>query len=85
MADQTFRNVVNGELVDSVSGETYDVLDPTTGEVYASAPRSGPEDVDRAFRAAETAFEAWGETTPPSASWRCSRSPTPSSAVRGSS
>ena len=41
MADHTFRNVINGELVDSVSGETYDVLDPTTGEVYAQAhPRA---------------------------------------------
>ena len=64
MADTTFRNVVDGELVDAVSGETYDVLDPTTGEVYAQAPRSGPEDVDRAFRAAEAAFATWGETTP---------------------
>ena len=64
MADTTFRNVINGELVDSASGETYDVVDPTTGEVYASAPKSGAEDVDRAYRAADKAFETWGETTP---------------------
>ena len=64
MADQTFKNVVNGELVDSVSGETYDVLDPTTGEVYAQAPMSREEDVDRAYAAAEAAFEAWGGSTP---------------------
>ncbi|MBD8869072.1 gamma-aminobutyraldehyde dehydrogenase [Nocardioides donggukensis] len=64
MADTTFRNVIDGSLVDSASGETYDVLDPTTGEVYATAPMSGPEDVDRAYRAAERAFEGWGETTP---------------------
>ena len=25
MSDQTFKNVINGELVDSASGETYDV------------------------------------------------------------
>ena len=41
MADTTFRNVINGELVDAASGETYDVVDPTTGEVYATAPMSG--------------------------------------------
>ncbi|MGZ8738965.1 MAG: aldehyde dehydrogenase family protein, partial [Nocardioides sp.] len=64
MADTTFRNVINGELVDSASGETYDVVDPTTGQVYASAPKSGAEDVDRAYRAADKAFETWGETTP---------------------
>jgi betaine-aldehyde dehydrogenase len=64
MADQTFKNIINGELVDSVSGETYDVIDPTTGEVYARAPKSGAEDVDRAYAAADAAFEAWGNATP---------------------
>jgi len=64
MADLTFSNIVNGERVPAVSGETYDVIDPTTGEVYAQAPMSGPEDVDRAYRAAEAAFEGWGSATP---------------------
>ncbi len=64
MADQIFRNVINGELVDSVSGQTYDVVDPTTGKTYAQAPKSGAEDVDRAYQAADKAFEQWGETTP---------------------
>jgi betaine-aldehyde dehydrogenase len=64
MADQRFKNVINGELVDSASGETYDVVDPTTGEVYAQAPMSGAEDVDRAYAAADAAFESWGQTTP---------------------
>ncbi|HEX6249324.1 MAG TPA: gamma-aminobutyraldehyde dehydrogenase [Nocardioidaceae bacterium] len=63
MAEQ-FRNIINGEAVDSASGETYDIVNPATGEVYAKAPASGPEDVDRAMRAAEKAFESWGETTP---------------------
>jgi betaine-aldehyde dehydrogenase len=64
MADQTFKNVINGELVDGASSETYDIVDPTTGEVYAQAPKSGPEDVDRAYAAAQAAFETWGDTTP---------------------
>ncbi len=64
MADQTFKNVINGELVDSASGETYDIVDPTTGGVYAQAPMSGPEDVDRAYAAAAAAFETWGQATP---------------------
>src|ERR1700710_2070833 len=59
-----FRNVIDGELVESASGETYDVIDPTTGEVYASAPLSGTEDVDRAFKAADKGFEEWGRMTP---------------------
>ncbi len=40
------------------------MLDPTTGEVYAQAPMSGAEDVDRAYAAASAAFETWGRTTP---------------------
>ncbi len=60
----TFENIINGRGVPSASGETYDVLDPTSGEVYAAAPMSGAEDVDRAYQAAATAFDAWGETTP---------------------
>ncbi len=64
MADTTFRNVIDGKLVDSASGETYDVIDPTTGETYARAPMSGKEDVDRAYAAAAKAFETWGASTP---------------------
>jgi betaine-aldehyde dehydrogenase len=66
MADtaEQFRNIINGEAVDAASGETYDIVNPATGEKYATAPASGPEDVDRAMRAAATAFESWGETTP---------------------
>ena len=64
MSNTSFRNVIDGALADAGSGETYDVTDPTTGAVYATAPKSGPEDVDRAYRAAARAFETWGETTP---------------------
>src|SRR5215213_3132855 len=41
-----------------------DLVDPATGEVFASAPVSGAEDVDRAYRTAATAFEGWRDTTP---------------------
>jgi betaine-aldehyde dehydrogenase len=64
MADQAFRNLIGGEVVDAVSGETYEIFDPTTGEVYAQAQKSGPEDIDRAYAAAAAAFETWGDTTP---------------------
>ncbi|MDZ5619662.1 gamma-aminobutyraldehyde dehydrogenase [Nocardioides sp. HM23] len=64
MADLTFKNVIGGELVDAASGATYDVIDPTTGAVYAQAPMSGEEDVDRAYAAASSAFDDWGSTTP---------------------
>jgi len=60
----TFRNFVDGQSVDSAEGSTYDLIDPVTGAVYATAPLSGAEDVDRAMTAAARAFESWGRTTP---------------------
>lgn len=54
---ETFRNLIDGELVDAASGATYDVVNPATGRAYATAPASAAEDIDRAMRAADTAFE----------------------------
>ena len=64
MADKRFRNIINGESVDAADGSSYDIVNPATGAVYAQAPASGEEDVDRAMKAAETAFEDWGDSTP---------------------
>jgi betaine-aldehyde dehydrogenase len=65
MADlTTFGNVIGGESTGALSGSTYDIVNPATGEVYAQAPMSGPEDVDRAMSAAADAFETWRDTTP---------------------
>ena len=58
------RNVVGGSPTPAQEGGTTDVVDPTTGERYATAPRSTAADVDQALRAAATAFEEWRETTP---------------------
>jgi betaine-aldehyde dehydrogenase len=57
-------NLVGGEHVAAAAGGTTDIVDPATGSAYATAPRSGEVDVDRAVRAAATAFEAWRDTTP---------------------
>ncbi|MEV5576347.1 gamma-aminobutyraldehyde dehydrogenase [Spirillospora sp. NPDC052269] len=58
------RNFIGGEYVDAKDGRTLEVVDPSTGEVWASSPNSGAEDVDAAFRAAEGAFPAWRDATP---------------------
>jgi len=58
------KNFVNGQYVDTAEGVTSDLVNPTTGEVFAHAPVSKREDVDRAYLAASEAFEVWGETTP---------------------
>jgi betaine-aldehyde dehydrogenase len=61
---RVLRNVVGGESVDAADGRTSDLIDPATGAVVGSAPVSGPQDVDRAFAAAASAFETWRDTTP---------------------
>ncbi|MGY1813343.1 gamma-aminobutyraldehyde dehydrogenase [Blastococcus sp. SYSU D00820] len=57
-------NVIDGRSVPAASGRTSDVVDPSTGAAYGTAPVSGPEDVDAAFSAAARAFETWRDTTP---------------------
>ena len=61
---QALQNFVNGAHTPAASGETMDVVDPSTGEVFATAAKSGSVDLDAAYAAAATAFETWGETTP---------------------
>jgi betaine-aldehyde dehydrogenase len=58
------RNVVAGKPVAAEAGRTADVLDPATGEAYATAPVSGPAEVDAALRAAAAAFPEWRDATP---------------------
>ena len=61
---KTFRNFVNGRHSDALDGRTTEVVNPATGRSYATAPLSGPADVDAAMTAAAAAQEAWGRTTP---------------------
>ncbi len=61
---QVFQNFVDGKHVDAADGRTTPVIDPVTGEEYATAALSGPADVDAAMKAAAAAFESWRDTTP---------------------
>jgi len=51
------RMVIGGEGVDAADGQTFDVVNPATGKVIATAPLGGREDVDRAVAAAKKAFD----------------------------
>src|SRR4029453_9291573 len=64
MSVTTHKNLVGGEWVDAASGETMEVLNPSTGEVIAEVPRSGAEDVERAVDAARKAYAEWADKTP---------------------
>jgi len=61
---EVLRNFIDGAQVDALSGKTSDLVDPSTGAVFAQAPLSDGADVDRAMAAAARAFETWRDTTP---------------------
>jgi 5-carboxymethyl-2-hydroxymuconic-semialdehyde dehydrogenase len=60
------RHVIDGEFVDSVSGATFDVLDPVSNQTYATAAAGQKEDVDLAVAAATRAFREgpWPKLVP---------------------
>lgn len=60
----TIRNFVGGAAVDAASGETLDIINPATGQVYATSPNSSAADVDAAMSAAAAAFDGWRDATP---------------------
>ena len=59
---KTYQMFINGEWVDSVSGETFDDLNPYTGEIYARVQKGDEKDADRAMAAAYTARKPWSTT-----------------------
>ena len=62
---RTLRNFVDGQYVDAAGESTSELINPSTGQVVATAPISSQEDVDAAYASAAKAFEGeWGESTP---------------------
>jgi betaine-aldehyde dehydrogenase len=61
---RTVRNLINGQPRDARSGATSELVDPATGKVFGTAPLSGAEDVDLAYRAAADAATGWAAATP---------------------
>jgi betaine-aldehyde dehydrogenase len=66
MSTQTteITNFINGARVAAADGRTSELVDPSTGDVFATAPVSGQADLDAAFQSAARGFEAWRDATP---------------------
>lgn len=64
--DDDKRHFIGGEWVHGSGGETIPVVDPCSGQVFASVPRGSPEDVDHAVRAAHEALSRpeWRDMQP---------------------
>ena len=60
------KMVIGGEFVDAADGQTFEVVSPVDGRVIVSVPKGGAEDVDRAVKAAQGAFDGewhtWSQT-----------------------
>lgn len=57
------KNYINGEYVKPVSDSWIDNYNPSNGEIYGQIPDSINEDVETAYKAAQTAFLSWSETS----------------------
>ncbi|SAK77576.1 betaine aldehyde dehydrogenase [Caballeronia catudaia] len=57
------RLYIGGEYVDATSGETFDTLDPATGETLARVQQASQADIDRAVRSAREGQREWAAMT----------------------
>jgi aldehyde dehydrogenase (NAD+) len=57
----SFGLLIGGAEVPSLSGATFDSLDPSSGEVVATCAQAGRDDVDAAVAAAGAAWPDWAQ------------------------
>jgi phenylacetaldehyde dehydrogenase len=62
---RTHKILINGKWVEAASGKTFATYNPATGEVLARVAEGDREDIDRAVKAARTAFDTgrWSQLT----------------------
>src|ERR1700748_2352412 len=52
-------HLIDGKIVPSISGETFETKSPIDGSILATVARGSAEDIDRAATAAALAFKSW--------------------------
>ncbi|AXF56953.1 aldehyde dehydrogenase family protein [Salicibibacter kimchii] len=60
--EKQYGPLINGEMTKPANGY-IDSVNAATGEVLAQIGRGGEEDIDRAVKAARTAFTGWADTS----------------------
>ncbi len=58
------QNFIGGQWTDLQFDKREELINPSTGEAFATAPISGEAEVDAAFKSAADAFEGWRDATP---------------------
>ena len=56
---KTQKILINGKWVEAASGKTFATYNPATGAVLSLVSEGDREDIDRAVKAARTAFGQW--------------------------
>ena len=57
------RLFIHGEAVEATSGETFETLNPATGEVLTTVDHAGTKDVERAVESSREGFLQWSGLT----------------------
>ena len=61
---EDLQNFIGGQWTDLSFDNRSDLVNPSTGEVFATAPVSGEAEVDAAVSSAAAAFDGWRDSTP---------------------
>jgi acyl-CoA reductase-like NAD-dependent aldehyde dehydrogenase len=63
---EVFKNYINGKWIDAKSGKTFENRNPANwDDIIGIFPKSGPEDVEEAVKAARKAYQSWRLVPPP--------------------
>jgi betaine-aldehyde dehydrogenase len=61
---EELRNFIGGQWTDTAFDRRSELIDPSTGDVFATAPVSSETEVAAAFSSAAEAFPGWRDSTP---------------------
>jgi len=61
---EKFGQFIDGKWQKSLSGETYDVINPANEEVIGRVSKAGSDDVQRAIKSSSKGLEIWKNTSP---------------------
>ncbi len=61
---EDLRNFIGGQWTDMSYDKRSELVDPSTGQVFATAPVSSATEVDAAVESAAAAFDGWRDATP---------------------
>jgi len=61
---EKFGQFIDGKWQKSLSGETYNVINPATEEIIGKASKANSEDIQKALSSAEKGLKIWKNTSP---------------------